>query len=212
MPDITDGIHDDPDEREVRDLYVALSFLDEAALRETPPVSLSDLVAFLRGNLSLSSAQQDHLFSNHWLLSEFHALVRSFSVSRLSRSAQPGREEEERRPGAADIAYFPLRAAASDGKGQRDWIVPGGGGSMHLRDFGENEVLLTILLDRTWAQTPQFYLLEQSTERRVAIISLADPEPSFARGINILRNLENPEHAAQVEMLLSHNSEGHLLQ
>jgi hypothetical protein len=82
---------------------------------------------------------------------------------------------------------------------------------MRIHDFGKNEVLLTISLDQTWAQTPGFLLLEQLVERRVAIVSLADPEPSFARGINIIRNLENPEHAAQVEILQSPNSKGTFL-
>jgi hypothetical protein len=209
MPDITADLPDDPDLREVRDLYVALSFLDQASLAQARPVSLSDLVRFLRGNLSLSGAQQDFLFSNERLLSEFRSLVRSFSATRLNQTVRADRADTDRP--ASDIVHLPLRAAASDGKGLRNWIVPGGGGSMRIHDFGKNDVLLTISLDQTWAQTPGFLLLEQFVERRVAIVSLADPEPSFARGINIIRNLENPEHAAQVEILQSPNSKGTFL-
>lgn len=79
---------DDPDMRQTRDLYVVLSFLDELAMAKTPAVSLSDLVAFLCGNLSLSATQQEYVLSNERLLAEFQSLIRDFAVARPGHNAR----------------------------------------------------------------------------------------------------------------------------
>jgi hypothetical protein len=205
MSDIPSSPADDvPDLREVRDRYVALSLLDEAALIDPPPVSLGNLVAFLSGNFSLSDLQQQFLFSNPHLLGEFRALVENYSVLRRGRTAQPVKAEEP-----DNVQHLPLRAAASDGNPLRDWIFPGG--SMRIHDFGENDKLLTISLDQSWIQAPSRLLLEQR-DRRLAIVNLADPEPGFASGINIVLSKINPEQAQQLEIMQSPTCTGTFLQ
>jgi hypothetical protein len=195
---------DPPDLRRVRELYVALSILEERGLAPVPPVSLSDLVTFLCGNLSLSDAQQDFLFSSERLLADFHSLVNDFAVPRRASGWIEQPDE------AVKIIHLPLRAAASDDTALKDWRFPGG--LMRIREFGGNERLLTITLDDDyWAQTPGFLLLENSSRRRLALVSLARPEPSFAAGINLIRNLDVPDHARQIEILQNPNYIGTFL-
>jgi hypothetical protein len=193
MPDISDDLPDDEELREVRDAYVALSIMDEAALRQPPPLILSDLVAFLAGDLRLSEQQQEFLFSNQRMLAEFQSLVEKFKVPR-----------RQRRPGTGDAEIAQLRAAAASAdETPRYRIIDGG--SWRLYHHGENERLLTIKLDRSFALTPSFLLLEdqEPKRRRLAKVDLRHPEPSFASGINVILRTDNPEHLEQLRILPS---------
>jgi hypothetical protein len=90
-PDLSNNLH----MRELRDLYIVLSFLDELTAKTTPLVSLSDLVAFRCGNLTFSVAQQEYLLSNERLLSEFQALA--FGYTALQPSYTVHSDEDKRR-------------------------------------------------------------------------------------------------------------------
>lgn len=206
MANEIDALPHESDRRKIRDTYVALSIMDEGTLRP-PPLSLSDLTAFLSGNQQMSRAQQAFLYANERMLAEFRSLVTGFSVPRLSRGTQPG----QRQKASGDIVHLPLRAAAaSEDEGPRDRIFPGG--SMHVFDFGESQKLLTIRLDQSWAQQPRFLLLEDQDKERLALVDLRNPEPSFDSGINIIRHADNFEHAEQLGILQSSSSVGTFLQ
>jgi hypothetical protein len=184
MPDTLSGPADeDPDLIEAGKLYVALSFLDDAArMGRFSPLALSDLVAFLSGNLVLSDAQQDFLFSNERMLTEFRSLVRGFSSRRLNQEGQSRKQDDP-----DNLVHLPLRAAASGGT--RDSLIPwivDGSAWMRVHDFGETEVLLSFTFHGSWVQTPRLLLLEQRDAHRVGIISLTNPVRSFASGINIV--------------------------
>jgi hypothetical protein len=190
-----------------RELYVALTLLDEDQPPSGAVVSFNDIMAFLCGDLTLSEQQQEMLFTEQRVSANFHAIVNDLTVKRRSRETLP--PDQVTKAETANIVHLPLRAAASDGSPLSDWIFPGG--SMKIRDFGPNEKLLTISLDDIWEEQPTALLLESPYLRRVALIDLKDPEPSFSSDLNFIRNLDDPKHVLQIEILENPTFTGVLL-
>jgi hypothetical protein len=211
---MSDPSSDDLELLRVRELFVALTLAEEAPVVGAAPLSFSDLVAFLAGNLKLSDRQAEFLFSHQRLLSDFHQLVGSLVVQRQARGQDQVPDENDPEPegdndNIDNLFHMPLRTAASDDRELNDWIFPGG--SMKIRKFGPNERLLTIVLDTTWPQTPAALLLENSSERELAVIKLDRPDPSFASDINIVRNMDDPDQAREIRIMQNPNSKATFL-
>jgi hypothetical protein len=204
MPNASDDLPNEEQLREVRAISVALSIMDQVLLQAPPPLTLSDLVAFLCGSSHLSVAGQEYLYSNERMQSEFRALVQRFRVPRIRRTVTGFETVSE------EHAHLPvLAAAASEDDVPR--IIPGGGGSAKIYDFGENERLLEIILNKGFTLSPRFLLLEDHHAKRLARIKLTNPEPSFSAGLNFIKRTDVPEDVHELQMLKNPSSKGNFL-
>jgi hypothetical protein len=184
---------DESNRRRIRELYAALTLVDEADFVERPHASFRELVAFICGNYALPAAQQELLFEDSERLADFHALVRDFTVKRHG-------------PGGEVSVVLELRAAASDHLALRDWRFPGG--LIRMRRFGPDEELLTIRLDSSLREAPTALLLQSVELRRLALVDLKRADPSFATGINIVLDENRQEDKQIIEIMQSASCEG----